>query len=72
MGRTTFDFTFDCGHTGLFVRRFSETTEKAVARYRKHTPNILCDKCQEKEKEEEGERARSGCGILRRLEEASS
>jgi len=74
MGRTTFDFTFDCGHTGLFIRRLSETKERAVARYRKHTPNILCDKCQEKEKEkeEEGERARSGCGILRRLEEASS
>lgn len=74
MGRTTFDFTFDCGHTGLFIRRLSETKERAVARFRKHTPNILCDKCQEKEKEkeEEGERARSGCGILRRLEEASS
>ena len=62
MGRTTFDFTFDCGHTGLFIRRLSETKERAVARFRKHTPNILCDKCQEKEKEEEGERGRDRRG----------
>ena len=60
MGRITFDFTFDCGHTGLFIRRLSETKERAVARYRKRIPLILCDKCKEKEKEEEGERDRRG------------
>ena len=62
MGRTTFDFTFDCGHTGLFIRRLSETKERAVARRRKRIPLILCDKCQEKEKEEEGERGRDRRG----------